>query len=448
MFLLYDLIFIIFMIGYLPVFCVKIKQADDKRKLLRERFGIYSKEFLMKVKDKRVIWIHAVSVGETLAMKNFFEILKEQFPTYTFVVSTITPTGNRVARTVVGSSGEVIYFPVDISWITGRALQQIKPQVIILMETELWPNLILSAKKCGARIAIINGRLSPGSFRNYYKIQSLLHPVFRKVDLYLTQTERYAKRMQRIGIPKEHIFVTGNMKFDAVSDIHVDVNTLATLVRRYALDPKGKYLVGASTHPKEERFLLEVYCALKEAHPDLKLILVPRHIERVNDIVKEVLSFSLRCAVADHVPLLPEYQGRMCKDVSDVFVMNTIGELKSICALATLVFVGGSIIKHGGQNPLEAIALKKPVITGPNVFNFPGIYDVLVPLSAVKMVTNVSECTAVCHTLLTDERLVKSITDRAYAWLSEHTGASVRNVTHIRELLMDVYPPAQQGHMS
>jgi 3-deoxy-D-manno-octulosonic-acid transferase len=341
-----------------------------------------------------------------------------------------------MAKKIAAGNAQVIYFPVDISFITNRAVRLINPAMVILMETELWPNLILSAKHHGARVAIVNARVSPKSFRSYYKVQNLLRGVFRAVDLFLAQTERYAKRLGRLGISHDVIHVTGNMKFDSVDVSDITPTTISGMREKYGLSSDFSYLIGASTHPGEERFLLDVFAELRKANKDLKLIIVPRHIERVNEIVKEIGIHGLTCRIADTSQLSNHDPAASTKTMSDVFVLNTIGELRIMYALADIVFMGGSIIKHGGQNPLEAIALRKPVISGPHVFNFPGIYDALVAMHAATIVNTVPQCLAVANRMIIEKKQIHEIVSRAYVWLEERKGASVRSIRYIEELLI------------
>jgi 3-deoxy-D-manno-octulosonic-acid transferase len=437
MFLLYDLIFVIFMLGYLPVFLVKLKQADDRLGLLKDRFSLYRGEFIEKMRGRKVIWIHAVSVGETLAMRPFFEMLREKFPSYTFVLSTVTPTGNTVARRIAHGRAEVIYFPVDISFITRRVVRLIKPKIVILMETELWPNLILAARKQGCKVAIVNARVSPKSFRSYYKIQWLLRAVFRSVDLFLAQNERYGKRLRRLGAAPGAVAVSGNMKFDSVQTESIAAVDIADLRQKYRLEKGYTYIVGASTHAGEERFLLDVFHGLRLVRENIRLVIVPRHIERVSDIAQEVLFAQCSFRAADTDALSPELKTKVASEPGDVFILNTIGELPMMYAVSDIVFMGGSLIKHGGQNPLEAIGQKKPVLSGPHVHNFPGIYDELQEMKAARIITTVEECRAAIEAILNDPDSVAAAASSACRWLTSRKGASRLSVRSIETLLLE-----------
>ncbi|MBU1862140.1 MAG: 3-deoxy-D-manno-octulosonic acid transferase [Candidatus Omnitrophica bacterium] len=435
MFLLYDVIFIVFMIFYLPIFFVKLQQAENKKRLLLDRFGFFSTQFKEKVSQKKIIWIHAVSVGEVLAAQNFLQQLSNAVSGYQIVFSTVTPTGNRIAKKIIENKAEVFYLPLDVSWITNRVVRFLKPQLIILMETELWPNLILSAKKYGAKVAIVNGRVSPKSFRSYYRVKRLLRLVFRKIDLCLMQTERYAKRLKRIGVPDNKIRVTGNMKFDNVT-VKPDTGEHSEKEKvRRGFQRQDKILIAASTHRGEEVFLCDMYRRLKQSYPELKLLIVPRHIERVNEILGIFNNADLSFNVADTSAISPELVNKKKDTNFDVYLLNTIGELRTIYSIGDIVFMGGSLIKHGGQNPLEAIVFKKPIVTGKHIFNFADIYETLFELDAIIKVSSPDKYVQAIEGLLGDQKRTQAMADRAYAWLQEMKGASTRNSNHIIQML-------------
>ena len=209
--MLYDLFFIIFSVLYLPYFLASGKW----RSFSRQRLGIFTGEDVLKIKDSGAIWLHAVSVGEVMASAPLYEELRRNFPDGKIIVSTVTATGNRIARQKFKDAAAIIYLPLDLSGITDRVVKLIKPRAALIAETEIWPNLITSLKKNGAKIIIFNGRVSPGSFRNYGMVRPLLKDVLKKIDLYLMQSRADADKIISLGAPKEKVKVTGNLKYDA-----------------------------------------------------------------------------------------------------------------------------------------------------------------------------------------------------------------------------------------
>ena len=435
MFLLYDIIFTFFMVGYLPFFFVKLGQAEDKKRLLLDRLSFYASSVGENSKEKKVIWIHAVSVGETLAARDFLRKMHSTFPDYRIILSTVTATGNRVAKKIADDNTDVIYFPLDISGITNKAVRYLHPSIVILMETELWPNLILSAHTYGAKIVIINGRLSPQSFRSYYRVKGLLQSVFKKIDLYLMQTDRYAKRLKKIGIPEHKIVVTGNMKFDNVEmprDVSVDP---VTLKAHCGFQSNDIIVIAASTHRGEETIMCDVYRKLRTVWPQCKMLIAPRHIERTQEIIEILNRYRFSYAVADNTNVSEKMVSYRTDGAHDVYILNTIGELKKMYAIGDVVFMGGSFIKHGGQNPLEAVVYKKAIVSGPHVFNFSDMYQTLFTLGAAVKVDSPEMCLRAIETILKDKTRTLAMTTKAYTWIEEMKGASERNSQYIKQLL-------------
>ena len=435
---LYDIIIILFFISYLPVFFVKLKQADDKKRLLLDRFGFYSQEFKAAVKDKKVIWLHAVSVGEVMAVRSFVSELRLRFSDYTLVVSTVTPTGNKVARETLGNEAHIIYFPLDISLITRKVVSVINPRLIILMETELWPNLILSADKHGTKVAVVNGRISPKSFRSYYKISSLIKGVLNKVDLFLMQNRQYAKRLEYIGVPKDKIEISGNMKFDNVVVTEVSAELLIQRRQEFGFASDDLILIAASTHRGEESVMLDLCSEMQEINPRFKVLIVPRHIERADEIAALCAERDLAFNVADSAGVSEKIRNIISANNFKVFILNTIGQLKNTYAFADFVFMGGSLIRHGGQNPLEALVFSKPIITGAYTFNFSVIYRQLEEHNALVRVSGKNDLKERVIFLIKNQKASQEMTKRAVEWFKSQKGAGRQNCDYLIKLLAEL----------
>ncbi len=416
-----NIIFSLFVFGYFPIFLVKLKQADDKKRLLADRFGFLPDKLLSYISGSDVIWIHAVSVGEVKAAENFIKCIRNEFGGYKIVISTVTPTGNTVAKKLFGNDS-VFYLPLDISFITDKVMSRIKPSILVLMETEIWPNLIFSAKKFGAKVIVANGRLSPKGFRGYFKIKKLIKPVIDEVSLFLLQTEQYKKRLLKIGVDNSRVVVAGNMKFDSISELDIDEESAA---ERINLPWRAaRIFVAASTHPGEEELVIKAYLELRKKYPLLKLIIAPRHIERKDDIITVAEVYGLHA-----VARTDNFISENC----DVFILNTIGELQYAYKTAELVFMGGSLIPHGGQNPLEAVILKKAVMTGKYTFNFKEIYKALFSMGVAFKVESVDELCSVSSGILSGD--INTDVDKGYKWIIEMKGASERSVKYVKDLL-------------
>src|SRR3989338_362590 len=361
MFILYDLIFIIFALSYLPVYLLRRKFHSG----FLMRLGIFPEKLRKEFYGKRPIWLHAVSVGEALASRSLLEHLHREYPKKQILISTVTPTGNRIARSLAVENDAVIYLPLDISFIVKHVLSFIEPSLFIIAETEIWPNLVCSLRKRNVPIIVVNARISDGSYKGYRLIKFCLARILRKINLFCVQAEADCLRLLSLGVEKEKIKLTGNMKFDNTD--YTDLKADYTDCRlKLTLKDNEKLLVAGSTHSGEEEIILKVYKGLSAEFPDLRLLLAPRHPERSKEIEKLVLNYGFNAVFISGLPPPRVPAGQPAA----VFILDTIGQLISFYAIADIVFVGGSLIKKGGHNILEPAVFAKPILLGPWTFNF------------------------------------------------------------------------------
>ena len=253
------------------------------------------------------IWVHAVSVGEAVAVRILIEELRKFYPTKRFVISTVTATGNKIAKGIAEKTDFVTYLPLDFSFIVKRVINKIRPSLFIIAETEIWPNLISYLARLNIPIVIVNGRISDSSFRGYLMIKFLLRPILNKISLFCVQTQRDAQRLIGLGVSGDKINITGNMKFDFKD--YTDLKKDYTDYRlKLGLNPKEKLLVMGSTHPGEEEIILNVYQGLNKEFPDLRLLIAPRHPERAKDIEKIVIKYGLNLVRVSQLASLPVCQ--------------------------------------------------------------------------------------------------------------------------------------------
>ncbi|MDD5085636.1 MAG: 3-deoxy-D-manno-octulosonic acid transferase [Candidatus Omnitrophica bacterium] len=439
--ILYNIFFIVFGIIYLPFFLARLRQAESPRKLVGDRCGLLSPSLIQSVggpvdktlgksingAGKKVIWVHAVSVGEVMAAGVFIKKLKERFPSHISLVSTVTPTGQKLAKSLCGPD-RVFYFPFDLSFIVRRVLAKLNPEIIILIETEIWPNLIEEASSCGIPVGIINGRLSPRSSRQYERFRFLITPILNKISFILAQTEEDRERYIRLGYDFGSIRVTGNMKFDA--SLGRDSSGAPEVLKKSLGFPDtAPIFIAGSTHPGEEKIVLDVFGRLRLLFPNLKLVIAPRHIERSRDLKRmaEERSFKVRSAK----PL----EGDVSSGEFDVFLLNTLGELRQLYSIADLVFMGGSLIRHGGQNPIEPASFKRPVIFGPHVFNFQAIYSRLASANAAKKLLDSDSFYEIARQILSSPERAKIMGDAAFSVVQSLRGATERNLDIISQFL-------------
>ncbi|MGH9882224.1 MAG: 3-deoxy-D-manno-octulosonic acid transferase, partial [Pyrinomonadaceae bacterium] len=396
----------------------------------RERLGILTP---IKGNQRPVIWLHCVSVGETQAARPLVQSLQGQFPEYALAVSTITVTGQRLAREIFKNSAvKVFYFPFDWGFTTRRALNRINPVVVLLMETELWPGFLRKCSQRNIPVAVVNGRLSERSFRRYRLIKPFISRVLRSLEMALMQTDEDAERICGLGLSKDKIFVSGNLKFDAGT---IPLNSSLTEELRQNFDsPVRPLLLAASTHASEERILIEAFRRLQsDALRRPRLLIAPRHPERFAEVASLMAAsgflWTRRTTAA------PGHAGE-----HDLILLDTIGELPAAYPLAEIVFVGGSITKNGGHNLLEPAALGSCIVTGAHTFNFTAIVKTFAEADAIIQLPPLSEAEAevelakVFSELLAEATRRKGLGQRAKALVQENLGATDRTVKLIEPI--------------
>jgi len=443
MFIIYDLIILVFTLIYLPVYLLRRKFHPG----FPMRLGILPSGLELN----RPIWIHAVSVGEVMTVKNLVRELRIAWPDKRFFISTVTPTGNKIAKGIVRETDFVSYFPLDLSFIVRGVVDKVKPSLLIIMETEIWPNLISCLHLKNIPIVLVNGRLSDRSFRGYLGIKFLLKPILNKINLFCVQTRADAERLLRLGVSKDRIQITGNMKFDASArpdirrgslsingersrtiDIKVDFKKTshAQAGRDYTdyklklgLESNEKLFIAASTHPGEEKIILGVYKNLFKEFPDLRLLIAPRHPERAGQVEKLITQYNFKPIKISQLNLTPNTY-----NLKPIFILDTVGELVYFYNIASIVFVGGSLIKKGGHNILEPASLGKPVIFGPYMFNFRDIAGLFLENKACILAHNREELFLNIKDLLINPAKSTELSQRAKTIILQNQGATARNL--------------------
>jgi 3-deoxy-D-manno-octulosonic-acid transferase len=371
-------------VGFLLMSPLFILRREKYAAGFKQRLGNYP-EF--EHDDRTVIWLHCVSVGETNAARPLVEKLLELFPDHRLIISTTTRTGQDLAnKAFAGKADAVFYFPFDWKFSVRRAIRHFKPSVVLLMETEIWPRFIREAKHSGAKIAIVNGRLSERSFGRYTKARGFVRNVLATVDLALMQGANDANRLISLGLAATKAKVTGNLKFDIVIDPK-EVEAARRIDERFALSDGRPVIVAASTHEPEERWILESYCSLAIENPKNRprLLIAPRHPERFRAVSELILDFrnDPNCEWRRYVFARRWRQPDTFDGVADIILLDSIGELRGVYSMAEVVFVGGSLIPHGGQSILEPAAFGKAIITGPFTHNFADVVSVFLANKAL-----------------------------------------------------------------
>lgn len=422
---IYNLAYLVFALFYLPVFILKSRQAESRSELLMQRLGFFSRSFKERMLGKRVIWLHAVSVGEVMAVENFIKCLLDACAGCHIVLTTVTPTGQAIARRIVSDRLIVTYFPFDISFCVKSFFRVLRPECLLLTETEIWPNILCEAGRQNVPVGVLNGRLSPRSVSRYCRFLFIFKPLFEKLDFVLAQSESDAARFHSVGVPAERVMVMGNMKYDTLDLSQGSSDRVQTLQKLWAL-PQNKVLVIGSTHPGEEEILAGVIVRLKAKFPEWKYILAPRHVERASEIEKLFQEKGLRTA-------LTQADGE--SSGQDVLILNELGVLKYVYSLAGAVFMGGSLIAKGGQNPVEPIAFKKPIVHGPHIFNFEKTYQLLDEEGGAILVKDAEELYFALDRLMASPSEQQKLGENAFNLIASLRGATRRHVEWLQNFL-------------
>jgi 3-deoxy-D-manno-octulosonic-acid transferase len=376
----------------------------------------------------RPIWIHAVSVGEVMAIKGLLKGLREVYPQERFVISTVTPTGNKIAKGIASKSDFVTYLPLDFSFIVKKVVDKVNPSLFIIAETEIWPNLIHYFYLKNIPVVVVNGRISDRSFKGYRSIRYLLQPVLEKISLFCVQSESDAQRLFCLGVDRDKVRITGNIKFDTADYTDKKSTDYTDYKMKLGLQDKEKLLVAGSTHHGEEEIVLIAYQELKKQFTDLRLLIAPRHPERSDEIANLIKKFGFKFEMLSR---------RIDRGVSreTIFILDTIGELLSFYAIADIVFVGGSLVKKGGHNILEPASLGKPVLFGPYMFNFRDIAEMFLKAEAALVVDNEQDLVEKVEQLLRYPAKIDEMARRAKGLITENQGATKRNLESIKIIL-------------
>lgn len=427
MYLLYDLLLLIAALFLAPYYVVRGWRYGKTRRGIRERLGFYPAERLAPLRDRRVIWIHAVSVGETRAAIPMVKALREAYPDAALLLSNVTETGHAVARKI-SELDQCIFFPFDLSWVVRRVLRDIRPQLFVVVETEIWPNFVKHAHRLNIPIAMINGRFSDRSFPRYRKVQPLLQGVLEKIDLFCMQTELDGWRARVLGAPDERVKVTGNVKFDLRGEVP-DADLISRRKQELQLPEGELILVAGSTHAGEEKDLIDLYLQLRESFAGLRLILVPRHPERCQEVAELLagtqLTPVLRSRLAD--------QGALSENA--VLIGDTLGEMLLFYSVADVIFVGGSLAPIGGHNILEALQVNRPVVFGPYMQNFKHISQLVLDAGGGRCVGDTTELLLAFRDLFADESLRRSMAKSGHGLLEKNSGATRKSLAYLQNLL-------------
>lgn len=435
MFLTYSVLFTLGVLLTAPYYLWRLRAKGVSGAGWRERFGFLPASFQQSA--ARAVWIHGVSVGETLAVAGLVKELQRRFPQRKIFLSHVTPAGRAAGETRLPGLAGRFYLPLDWSWSVRRALSRIRPALLLIVETELWPNLLQAAHECGARVVVVNARLSDRSLRRYRLVQRFMRRVLENVDLICAQSAREAERFRSLGAESERVAVTGNLKFDAKPPEAGELT--ACLEKALQLAPRSPVIVAASTMPGEETLLLSAWAEIRRVHPQALLILAPRHPARFETVAqllaREGWTFIRRTALEGN-------QQKLASQISatEILLLDTIGELAGIFKVGDVVFVGGSLVPTGGHNLLEPAFWAKPIVFGPHMENFQDIAQLFLEAGAALQVLDLQSLSRTILLLVGDTTRRQQLGAAAKELLECESGATVRVLEHLQEWLDERSP--------
>jgi 3-deoxy-D-manno-octulosonic-acid transferase len=421
MYLLYSLMLAAVAVLAAPYWLWQMLRNGKYFEGLSERLGNVPSRLKPSIATGDCVWVHAVSVGEVIAVSGLLARLQKEYPGWRLVVSTTTRTGQQVARERFGDEN-VFYFPLDLAFAVRPYFKHLRPRLILLAETEFWPNFLSIALASGARIAVVNARISDRSFPRYRSFRQIFRRVLRDIDLFLAQSEEDRQRLVAIGADANRVQVSGNLKFDVTSRAS---SSLVDQLRE-AVSPNANIIVAGSTVEGEEELLLPaIKRALRDA-PETLVILAPRHPERFDEVARKLQAAGVsfwRRSTWNNQPLR-----------GGVLLLDTIGELAAIYSIATIAFVGGSLVPRGGHNILEPAQFGKVVLVGPYTENFRDIVEIFRRAEAIRVIT-AEELQQNGWPLLADAGARNALGDRARQVFESQAGATQRTLDAIKVLL-------------
>ncbi len=430
MYFLYSLLLVFWGLLLSPVFIYKAWRRNKRLPGLSERMGRLPDS--VRFDGTETIWFHACSVGEALSLEPLARILCRRLPQARFLFSTVTKTGRDIALRSFARYGEgnVFYFPIDLAAVAGRVLDWVRPSIIVIVDTEIWPNFLRQAGRRRIPVVMINGRISPASFRRYRIFRPFMGRIFRSYRILMMQSEEDADRIERIGAPRGKIEVTGNIKFDRdIIESESAGNLRQSLEEDFEVgNPDVPLIVAGSTHPGEEEILLEVLERIRSNSNvrRTRLLLAPRHPERFEEAARLAVrkGFEVRRRSRND-PSAPE---------ASVLLLDTLGELADVYRYATIVFIGGTLVRHGGHSILEPALYAKAIVVGPHMENFQRILDEFRARGAIRQIQakegarslQVQQLLDVCLQLLQNEKERNDLGSAAFSILEKNRGAAAR----------------------
>ncbi len=434
--LLYNIAAIIIVIIVIPMFMIRSVREKGFVERIRQSFGFFPEHALDKVEKKDCIWVHAASVGEIVATSPLIKEFRKEFPKSPILVSVVTTSGYEMANRIIKDADAIIYFPLDLPWLAGHVLRRIRPRVFLPVETELWPNFLRTARRIHVPVMMVNGRISDKSVKQYKHLHSLLRDMIGTVKLFAMQSPIDAEYIMRLGAPKELVTVTGNTKFDQT---YTDVSPeeKKRIIEDMGLTENDGIFLAGSTHRGEEGPVLQAFASVRKTHPHARLVIAPRELLRTTEVAH--LCRKAGFTVTTRTTL----QHEKSHD-EDIVILDTIGELGKVYSIGDVVFVGGSLVPHGGHNILEPAAHGKAIIVGSHMFNFKDTYALFKNRNACITVHNGDELAMEVTRLFDEPDHRYRMEEETRTIVQENKGASRKSAILLHQML-DAYESSPEN---
>ena len=440
MYILYSILAtIVFIVVVLPYYLYRMFTEEGFKKRFRQSMGFLRDEEIANTKGTDCIWIHGASVGEIVATSPLVKEIKERMPGKKVLVSAFTVGGYNMAKQIIPEADDIIYFPLDFPFVASSVVRRVHPGIFMPVETELWPNFLRTIKELHIPVMMVNGRISEKSMKNYRYLYGIWDDMLATVTRFCMQSRIDADYIAHLGANPKKIFVTGNTKFDQTY-AEVTPEDLAGYKKELGIEDAYPVLVAGSTHPTEEDAVLEAFGAVLKEYPKARLVIAPRKTSRSEEIKRLAKKYGYETGFRSELKALNEPRPQY-----PVLLIDTIGELGRIYAVGDVIFVGGSLVHHGGHNVLEPAAHAKPILVGPSMENFKDSYSLLSKVGACRMIKNTAELTQATLQIAKDEALRQKMGDASIQVIKENRGAAIRSINFLQNLL-ELNTPPQTFH--
>lgn len=426
---LYNLLALFIVIMAMPVFLYRLIRENGFGERLKQSFGFLPHETMIKVANKNAIWLHAASVGEIVATSPMVKEIKKELPNSVVVISVVTSSGYDMAKRIIPEADGVIFFPIDLPWLSSRVIKSINPRAFLLVETELWPNFLRAARHAHIPVMMVNGRISDKSVGRYRYMGSVLQDMLRTVIKFCMQSPLDAEYIMGLGAQPARVIVTGNTKYDQT---YTDVSQQeqASIINQYGFSGRQPVIIAGSTHKGEEEYLFVAYNYVRQSFQQAVMVIAPRDILRADELVNMAAAQGYRAVKRSILAQKPSQD-------HDIVILDTIGELGRVYSIGDVIFVGGSMVAHGGHNILEPAAHGKPILVGPHMFNFKEIYALLSSRGACDTVLDQATLNEKLLGLLSDKQLSAAMSENARAIIEENRGAARKNTLELQKMLQN-----------